>query len=144
MPCPYFEPRRALAAAQSAKGRLPLIEEYDGFCRAAAEPFEAPPEMRTRYCNHGYSRGACEHFPNSETRSALRYHLTRLTQTELEITVVEEQDYAPVAWCVVKYSSTPERLEPEMEDGCMRAQVMALCRAYLNRFPAQAYAAFGT
>lgn len=133
-----------MPALQPAKGRLPLIEEHEGLCRATAEPFEAPAALRMRYCNHGYSRGACEHFPNTETRSAFRYHLTYLTETELEITVIEEQDYAPAAWRILKYSSEPERLEPEIEDCCMRAQVLALCHAYLNRFSAEAHAAFAT
>jgi hypothetical protein len=112
---------------------LPLLQEYDGICRAGNEPLEAPRAMRFRYCNQGYSRGACEHFPNAETRSCLRYQLTRLTGTEFEILIIEEQDYAPATWRVVKYSMDEDRLEPEIPDRCVRAQVVAFCRAYLSR-----------
>jgi hypothetical protein len=95
--------------------------------------------MRFRYCNHGYSRGSCEYFPLAETRSCLRYQLARLTKAELEITIIEEQDYAPVAWRIVKYSADAdkEQLDPEIQDCCIRAQVLVFCRAYLSRFPAE-------
>ena len=133
MPCPYFEPRHTVSP-EHVNARLPLIDEHEGLCHADGEPFEAPATMRFRYCNHGYSRGACEHFPGTETRSCLRYQLTRLTGTEFEIAIIEEQDYAPTGWCIVKYSIDQERLEPEIQDCCIRAQVVAFCRAYLSRF----------
>lgn len=133
MPCPCFEPRHAVPP-QHPNARLPLLQEHDGLCRAGAEPFEAPAAMRFRYCNHGYSRGACEHFPRTEARSCLRYQLTCQTGTELEIAIIEEQDYAPMAWRIVKYSTDQERLDPEIQDCCMRAQVIAFCRAHASRF----------
>jgi len=120
--------------SQPENGRLPLLQEHEGLCRAEAEPFEAPAAMRFRYCNHGYSRGACGHFPSHEKRSALRYQLRPITETEFEVMVIEERDYAPGDWCVVKYSTGHELLEPEIQDPCVRAQVLALCRTYLNRF----------
>ncbi len=133
MPCPYFEPRHTVSS-QYPNARLPLLQEHAGFCHAGNEPLETPLAMRFRYCNQGYSRGACEHFPSAETRSCLRYQLNRLTGTEFEIAIIEEQDYAPTAWRVVKYSMEQERLEPEIQDCCIRAQVVAFCRAYLVRF----------
>ena len=48
--------------------------------------------------------------------------------------VIEECDYAPGDWRVVRYSTGHELLEPEIQDPCVRAQVLALCRTYLNRF----------
>ena len=133
MPCPYFEPRH-IVSSQYSNARLPLLQEHAGLCRAGKEPLEAPPAMRFRYCNHGYSRGICEHFPGTETRSCLRYQLTRFTGTEFEIEIIEEQDYAPAAWRAVKYSVGEDRLDPEIQDCCIRAQVVAFCRAYLGRF----------
>jgi hypothetical protein len=134
MPCPYFEPQRVVPLSQVGNGRLPLLQEHDGLCRAGPQPFEAPAEMRFRYCNHGYSRGACQHFPSQETRSALRYELKPVTKTELEVMVIEERDYAPGAWRVVRYSTHHEQLEPEIQDPCVRAQILALCRTYLSHF----------
>lgn len=133
MPCPYFEPRHTVSS-QYPNARLPLLSEHDGLCHAGREVVEAPEAMRFRYCNHGYSRGACEHFPASETRSCLRYQVTSRSGTEFEITIIEEQEYAPAAWRVVKYSADQERLDPEIHDCCMRAQVVAFCRVYRANF----------
>jgi hypothetical protein len=134
MPCPYFEPQRVVASAQHTSARLPLIQEHEGLCRASPEPVEAPAALRFRYCNHGYSRGACQHFPPHEIRSALRYQLLGQTESELEVLIIEEQDYAPAAWRIVKYSMGSELVTPEMLDLCLQAQVVAFCRICLNRF----------
>ncbi len=134
MPCPYFEPQRVVPPGQQTGARLPLIQEHEGLCRAGAEPFEAPAAMRFRYCNHGYSRGACQHFPLHETRSGLRYQLIGSTEAELEIMVIEEHDYAPAQWHVVKYSTGSELMDPDIQEPCMRAQLVAFCRTYLTRF----------
>ncbi len=90
--------------------------------------------MRFRYCNQGYSRGACEHFPPHEIRSALRYDFVGRTETELKVMIIEEQDYAPTEWRLVRYSTGSERLEPEIAEPCTRAQVVAFCRSYVSRF----------
>src|SRR6185437_10168886 len=134
MPCPYFEPQRVVASGQQTNARLPLIQEHDGLCRAGPEPIEAPAEMRFRYCNHGYSRGACRHFPSHEIRSSLRYELLRRTETELEVMIIEEQNYAPAGWRIVRYSTGSEMVTPEVDEPCLRAQVVAFCRTYLSRF----------
>jgi hypothetical protein len=134
MPCPYFEPQRVVPPGQQTNARLPLIQEHDGLCRAGAEPMEAPAAMRFRYCNHGYSRGACRHFPSHEIRSSLRYELLGRTETELEVMIIEEQDYAPAAWRIVKYSAASELVSPELHEPCLRAQVLAFCRSFLSRF----------
>lgn len=134
MPCPYFEPQRVVASAKQTSARLPLIQEHDGLCRAGSDPVEAPGDMRFRYCNHGYSRGACQHFPPHETRSAFRYQLLGQTESELEVLIIEEQNYAPAGWRIVKYSTGSELVTPEIHDLCLQAQVVAFCRICLNSF----------
>jgi hypothetical protein len=134
MACPYFEPHNIVAQRQNANARLPLIDEYDGLCRAASEPIEAPAELRFRCCNHGYSKGSCERFPSGEVRSSLRYHVVRRTERALEFICIEEQNYAPLAWHQVQYFFANERLEPELDDACIQAQAIAFCRSYLKRF----------
>jgi len=136
MPCPYFEPQRIAAAPQSSRARLPLIHEYDGLCCAHSEAFAAPSQMRFRYCNHGYSKGSCPNFPATDTRSAFRYASIRETSKTIELLCIEEQDYAPLRWHSVCYFFEEERLEPEIADACMRAQILAFCRSYLQRLPA--------
>ena len=134
MACPYFEPQAIAPAAQRTNARLPLIQEHQGLCRAGEQPMEAPPAMRFRYCNQGYSRGACQDFPSGETRSALRYDLVGRTEAELKIMIVEEQNYAPAEWRAVTYSIRSEGLDPEVQEPCVRAQVVAFCRSYLRCF----------
>jgi len=39
MACPYFEPQHVNASPEHAAARMPLIDEYDGLCRAAGALF---------------------------------------------------------------------------------------------------------
>ena len=134
MPCPYFEPQRVVANSRYSNARLPLIHEYEGVCHAKAAPENAPEALRFRYCNHGYSRGACECFPAAETRSCLRYTVVRRTATILEFICVEEQDHAPLRWQTLEYVLASGELSPEIGELCMRAQALAFCRSYLKQF----------
>jgi hypothetical protein len=135
MPCPYFEPHAVATIRQHSDARLPLLDEYDGVCRAGAELVSAPAERRFRCCNHGYSQGICEIFPATDARSCFRYTVIAHSAAGLEIVCIEEQNYAPLRWHCTQYSPATGRLEPEVADGCMRAQVLAFCRSYLQRFP---------
>jgi hypothetical protein len=135
MPCPYFEPLAVASAPRHTNARLPLIHEYDGLCRARPEPLGVAPQHRFCCCNHGYSLGCCEHFPAADTRSSFRYTVLRHAAAALEILCIEEQNYAPVRWQATRYSLENGLLEPEVADTCMRAQVLAFCRSYLQRFP---------
>lgn len=134
MPCPFFAPRHIVAQPQNVNARLPLIDEYDGWCRAGSEPIEAPVNLRFRCCNHGYSKGSCERFPSGEARSSVRYDVVRQSQSSLELVCIEEQNYAPLRWHTMQYFLGSERLEPEFDDHCTQAQALAFCRSYLSRF----------
>jgi hypothetical protein len=94
----------------------------------------APAALRFRYCNHGYSRGCCERFPDAEPRSGLRYSIVARTVAGLQVLCVEERNYAPSHWQSVRYFVEGERLEPEPRDRCLQAQLLAFCRSYLKRF----------
>jgi hypothetical protein len=135
MPCPYFEPQRVVAQPQHSSARLPLIEEYDGACRAAMAPLAVPAERRFRCCNHGYSYGLCELLPPSAARASFRYTVLRQSAAALDILCIEEQDYAPRRWHSAHYLAATGALETDLADGSMRAQVLAFCRSYLERFP---------
>jgi len=39
---PYFEPRQISAPVEHTTARLPLIDEYDGFCQASEHSFPVP------------------------------------------------------------------------------------------------------
>ena len=124
-----------MAKPESPGARLPLIDEYGGLCHATAEPIAVPAELRFRCCNHGYSRGCCSRFPLGEHRSSLRYDVVLRTETTLELICIEEEDYAPLRWHPVQYVLANGILQPELPDVCIRAQAIAFCRSYLQRFP---------
>jgi hypothetical protein len=121
-------------AVPSGSVRLPLIEEYDGICRAGSEPFPAPDSLRFHCCNHGNSAGTCGRFPADAPHSSQRFDVAGSTATSLEILFVGELHYAPVAWRRVKYSIGSEVLEPDVTDVCARSQVIAFCRSFLKVF----------
>jgi len=133
MPCPFFEPRRLVGNPRHPGARLPLLDEYEGFCQAGAAPVPAPETVRFEHCNRGYSRGCCDRFPAGETRSGLRYDIAERSTTALLVLCIEEQDYTPLRWHSVRYFFEGERLEPEPPDGCERAQLLAFCRGYMRR-----------
>ncbi len=134
MPCPLFEPVRAVSPSSTANGRLPLIDEYDGVCHAATVAMPVPSELRFCACNHGYSGGSCGHWPAEETRSALRYSVAAQNDEELEVICVAEKDHTPVEWLRVRYVVSTGAMEPVLSDICMQAQALAFCRAYIRRF----------
>jgi len=135
MACPYFEPQHVNASPEHAAARMPLIDEYDGLCRAASAPFPVPGQLRFRCCNHGNSRRTCAHFPADEMRSALRYEIIGRTAAALELLLVEERDYAPYAWQTIRYFVAGELLDPEIADVAKQAQIRAFCRSFLEHFP---------
>lgn len=135
MPCLYFEPQRIADHPRHSNARLPLIDEYDGCCRAAPEPIAVPAERRFGCCNHGYSRGCCQYFPAAETRSSFRYTVLREAGGVLDLLCIEEQNYAPVRWHPTQYVAATDQLQPELADACMRAQALAFCRSFIGRFP---------
>ncbi len=134
MPCSYFEPQRIVRRMQQRAGRLPLLDEYDGVCRAGDDALAAPQELRLRCCNQGYSRGICQRYPAQKPHSGMRYSVIRRSENALDVLCIEEQDYIPIWWREVKYLIPDCRLEPEIADSCIRAQILAFCRSYLDRF----------
>lgn len=118
-----------MRAAQSATVRLPLLREFEGRCHAGAEVTAVPEQLRL-CCNLG---GLCDRFPRGERRSRLRYHVSGLTASALCVLCIEERNYAPSRWYQVQYLIAGDRVEPEIEDACVRAQVLAFCRTYWER-----------
>lgn len=131
MPCRYFEPLHLAADRQYVGARVPLLEEYDGVCHAAGLPVEA--EFRFSCCNHGYGRD-CGRLPAGAATLLYRYTVAARTGDGLEVLCIEEQQFAPQAWQRVMYVQEGERLEPEISDPCMRAQIVSFCRSYLKKF----------
>jgi len=135
MPCPYFDPRQIVERPTLANARLPLIDEYDGVCRAHTDSIPVEAATRMRLCNHGNARGGCEHFPAEEQRSAFRFEVLRRSAAHLDVLFIEEVFYAPLSWRRHEFRMEGEQLEPDMDDCCQRAQMIAFCRSYLRQYP---------
>jgi hypothetical protein len=136
MPCPYFEPQKALPQVTLANARLPLIDEFDGLCRALPEATPVPDGARLRLCNHGNVRGLCSHFPAQEPRCCFRFEVLRRSAAQLDLLFIEESLYAPLAWHPVTFEMEHEQLTPDPLDPCQRAQLLSFCRSYLRHCPA--------
>ncbi len=134
MPCPFFEPVSVSGSPEQPGSRLPLIDEYDGFCHAKHESFPVEQDLRYRYCNHGYSRGACPHFPAEDARCATRFDIRRVEESEVQLLWIEERAYAPASWRTISYRIDSGALIPDLPDECSHAQALAFCRSYLSRF----------
>jgi hypothetical protein len=138
MPCPYFEPQQVAKDGQDIHGRLPLFDEYNGWCHGSGQAQPVPAAVRFSGCNHGHPDSGCTVFPAGESRRNRRFHLGGKTSNDgltLEILVLEIENHTPVRSHSVRYSKADEHLEPEVQDECERAQVLAFCRSYLRRFP---------
>ncbi len=119
-------------------GRLPLFDEYDGWCHARGEAQPILSDVRFSGCNHGHFDKGCAALPPGEGRRHRRFHLPEKPRTDapsLQILVLELEDHTPVRSRSLRYSTVDERLEPEPIDPCERAQALAFCRSYLQRFP---------
>ena len=134
MPCPLFEPLVVVTRSEFPGARLPLLEEYDGNCRATGSPIPAPAELRFRCCNHGYSAGCCPNLPAQETRSAIRFDVTARNAEMLCVLYVEEQDHSPLLWRTIRYSIAEDTLIPELPSASAQAQARAFCLSFLRRF----------
>jgi hypothetical protein len=136
MPCPFFEPRLALSSPRFTGVRLPLIDEYSGFCHSAAENAVAVDAAQRPQCNHGYASGLCPRFPPSAAPSAMRYSVAGRTAEEITLVWLEEQEHSPLRWGSLRYSIAEDVLSPLDLTPAIQAQALAFCRSFLLRLQA--------
>jgi hypothetical protein len=129
MPCPFFEPVQIVASTELRNARLPLIEEYAGRCLN----FPDAEEARGYHCNHGYALGVCEHFPATGKNGANRYSLLDRNGEQLNVLLVNEEEYAPAGTRLLHFSIGANELLEHDLDPAIAAQAAAFCRSYLSR-----------
>jgi hypothetical protein len=135
MPCPVFYPTSQVSEPTRTGGRLPLINEYEGVCKADAEPYTPDPDTLFRCCNHGYSRGACSRIPLDAAQSSVRYSILGRRDASLQVMCVEETNHEPQKWHRFEYVVETAEVKCDSLTECMRAQAAAFCLAYVRRFP---------
>jgi hypothetical protein len=131
MPCPLFEPIRRVDHEDSWNARLPLLFEFEGICHGGEEAIDE--ERRFRFCNRGYARSYCKSFPTHVENSAIRFSVVEATAATVTVLVIEEEDHWPKRWTKTEFVIAEARLEPEIEDGCRRAQTIQFCLSYLDK-----------
>lgn len=124
-----------MTSTELRNARLPLIEDYAGRCLNVPESKE---EAQGYQCNHGYARGLCERFPANEKNGAKRYSLLGRDGEQLNVLLINEEEYAPAGTRLLHFSiSTNELLERDL-DTATAAQAVAFCRSYLSKHGATA------
>ena len=133
MPCLYFEPTRVADKPFHERARLPLIDEYEGRCRATADNPDLAESLRWGCCNQGYAHGRCDHFPDTGHDGALRYSVTTHSENEIQLIWIEERDYAPLRHGVLTFAINTECFGQTDVSAVLVAQALAFCRSYLKR-----------
>lgn len=133
MACPFFDPQRRLdPGAWTHQPRLPLGDAYGGLCRAR-EPFSPEEAHQREFCNRGYARGVCEHFPASRAADAVRFSVAAENDGFLRIVYILEKDHAPLSYGEIELSDKACAPDPDLP---MR-QARAFAESY---FKARAHA----
>jgi hypothetical protein len=141
MACPYFDPVRVHPAplAYSTMPR-PLGDCWMGTCRAGLDP-DAEPDMAVldSLCNFGYARGRCPRFPEDDPGpDAVRFAITRVAASSLELCYVQERDHHPFAHGSLCYSLAAGCFLPSAEGPPLEIvarQAEAYVKSYLRRQP---------
>lgn len=91
MACPYFVPEeKAQHPSRPLPARSPLGGLYRGTCDA--DPAHRPDaDELYDFCNTGYARGLCSHFPVDAEADAVRF-----SEHRGKLLFVLERDHSPV------------------------------------------------
>src|SRR5437763_823952 len=109
MPCPWFCPTRPLEDGRWAvPPRVPLIEPWEGECRAGAQPDVPHGEMLCTHCNSGYARGVCSRFTEGRG-DAIRFHMQSCEPGALRLLYSYERDCWPAGHGIIDYDRLERR-----------------------------------
>jgi len=136
MACPWFCPTRPLEDGRWAvPPRVPLIEPWEGECRARSEAITPDGQTIRKSCNSGYARGSCEHFVEGRG-DAVRFHVQTSADGALRILYSYERECWPIDHGAVEYHVGTQRAA--CDDALLQAQVEAFAQAWRRRAGAQA------
>ena len=135
MSCPCFEPVEPRPyAADSRRAMLPLGDGWTGICRAAPDqPFHPGDSLLDPFCNLGYARGHCAHFPAHHGPDAVRFTIVSDDGAALRLYYVLERDHRPFAHGPLEFSVAQNELTTPAEGELTAAQARAYAASYLCR-----------
>jgi len=135
MACPHFhavKPRSQTDNSNTAM--LPLGDAWEGTCRAVPESPWNPDEITLRsWCNLGYARGACAHFPADEGPDAVRFTIMGDDAGSLRLYYVLERDHHPFAHGPLEFSRAGEVFVEAPAHEAARRLARAYVASYLRR-----------
>jgi hypothetical protein len=98
MSCPFFYASEPLSSVRELRP-VPLGRLYKGECRARGLHPSAylPSETALRaWCNFGYARGDCPHFPVAAEADAVRFSIAHADIAVITVRYCLERDHRPV------------------------------------------------
>jgi hypothetical protein len=128
MSCPFFYAREPLSSARELRP-VPLGDLYAGECRAAKH-LPSDRELRT-WCNFGYARGDCPHFPRDAAADAVRFSIAHADGATVTVRYCLERDHRPVEHGTLIL--TAGRCDPPHADPIVSRLAEAYLSAYLAR-----------
>jgi hypothetical protein len=124
--CPYFMPTHALeGGAWIHPSRLPLGGGWQGHCTAPGHEGAVPAlEEMHEGCNLGYA-SRCPRLPENRDRDAVRFGISRESDTHLFVAYVCERQHLPVEHGFLEFRIHDSQcLQPHPD---ARIQKMAEC-----------------
>jgi len=113
---------------------LPLGDAWTGICRAAPDqPFHPGDSLLDLFCNLGYARGHCAHFPADHGPDAARFTIVSDDGAALRLYYVLERDHRPFAHGPLAFSVEQNEITTRAEGVCTVAQARAYAASYLRR-----------
>ena len=133
MACPYFFPTARLDnGSWVIPPRVPLGDAYAGECRAMPEGFQPGESHLRNFCNVGYGRGACVHFPRDAGGDAIRFHLREESSALIRIQYVVEKECWPAGGAALEYSIVSREIQGSA-DPIVARQAAVFVESYLRR-----------
>jgi hypothetical protein len=113
--------------------RLPLGEFHAGECRAVSAAHVPTAATLTKYCNHGYSRGGCDRFPEDAGVDAVRFHIAASQPGCLSVQFVLEKGCWPAAHGFLEYSQNGGKFHAPHPDPIVQRQAEAFVDSFRRR-----------
>ena len=106
--CPFFLPLRRLGPGDwDPAPRLTLGDAWGGTCHLDShEPLE---EIQREWCNRGYARRDCAHFPKDAAPDAVRF----AWNANHQLIYILEKDHTPLKHGVFKVDAAAEPLRSQ-------------------------------
>jgi hypothetical protein len=128
MSCPFFYASEPLSLLRELRP-VPLGDLYGGECRAA-DHLPSDNELRS-WCNFGYARGACPHFPADAAADAIRFSVANSDATAITVRYCLERDHRPLEHGTLIL--TAGRCDPPHADPIVCRLTEAYVSSYLAR-----------